>query len=241
MANGGGAFSPEEVKYLKSLPAVAEVSEKRITYSDAFKTSCMRRYLAGESPVKLFREAGLDPALIGYKRIERCFARWRKTEADVLPGVSFDKNSGDNLSRGGGMDSLPETSAAEDIDDIESEPRVVAFPPRRGGKQIDMRDLLIYQQVRRIDELEQRIDVLRARLRERDARLGVPKRFVPHAERVAEVGEDDPNGGHPNLPDVEASGDAAPSSGADSAPAIAPDAAPGAVPDAEPAEVSISQ
>lgn len=39
MANGGGVFSPEEVKYLKSLPAVAEASEKRITYSDAFKTS----------------------------------------------------------------------------------------------------------------------------------------------------------------------------------------------------------
>ena len=32
---------------------------------------------AGEKPTALFREAGLDPKLIGYKRIERAFARWR--------------------------------------------------------------------------------------------------------------------------------------------------------------------
>lgn len=69
-------FSPEEVEYLRTLPAVVRVTERRITYSDAFKNACVRRYLAGESPVKLFREAGLDPAIIGHKRIERCFARW---------------------------------------------------------------------------------------------------------------------------------------------------------------------
>lgn len=241
MASGGGAFSPEEAKYLKSLPAVAEASEKRITYSDAFKTSCMRRYLVGESPVKLFREAGLDPALIGYKRIERCFARWRKTEADALSGVSFDKNGGDNLSRGGGIDSLPDTSAAEDIDDIESEPRVVAFPPRRGGKQIDMRDLLIYQQVRRIDELEQRIDVLRARLRERDARLGVARRPMAHSNHPAESGGDDRGDDRPGLSDIEESGGAMSVPEADSSPAVSPDAVSDVMPDAGPAEVSISQ
>ena len=77
MHNGGGTFSPEEVEYLRSLPVVAEATSKRITYTESFKHNCMRRYLAGESPVELFREAGLDPSLIGYKRIERCFARWR--------------------------------------------------------------------------------------------------------------------------------------------------------------------
>lgn len=78
MCNGGGAFSPEEVEYLRSLPVVAEATSRRITYTESFKHNCMRRYHAGESPVELFREAGLDPSLIGYKRIERCFARWRK-------------------------------------------------------------------------------------------------------------------------------------------------------------------
>ena len=74
MTVGGGAFSPEEVKYLKSLPAVAEATSKRITYTDDFKRYCVTRYNEGASPVRLFREAGLDSALIGYKRIERCLA-----------------------------------------------------------------------------------------------------------------------------------------------------------------------
>lgn len=98
MSNGGGMFSPEEVAYLKTLPAVAEATSRRITYSEAFKQSCMRRYRAGESPVKLFREAGLDPALIGYKRIERCFARWRKSTSVVTSGLEYE----DRLDADGG-------------------------------------------------------------------------------------------------------------------------------------------
>ena len=31
----------------------------------------------------MFREAGLDPALIGYKRIERCLARWRESQDEI--------------------------------------------------------------------------------------------------------------------------------------------------------------
>lgn len=77
MCNGGGAFSQEEVEYLRSLPAVAEATTRRITYTEAFKHNCVRRYRSGESPVEIFREAGLDPSLIGHKRIERCLARWR--------------------------------------------------------------------------------------------------------------------------------------------------------------------
>lgn len=70
---------------LRDLPAVANVSKDRITYSNAFKQVCVIRYLAGESPTKIFREAGLPPELIGYKRIERSVARWK---AAVLKSVS---------------------------------------------------------------------------------------------------------------------------------------------------------
>lgn len=84
MASGGGVFSPEEIKYLKSLPAVAEATAKRITYTDDFKRYCVVRYSEGASPVRMFREAGLDPALIGYKRIERCIARWREAQEEIL-------------------------------------------------------------------------------------------------------------------------------------------------------------
>ena len=82
---GGGSFSRDELQMLRDLPAVANVSKDRITYSNAFKQVCVIRYLAGESPTKIFREAGLPPELIGYKRIERSVARWK---AAVLKSVS---------------------------------------------------------------------------------------------------------------------------------------------------------
>lgn len=79
----------DELQMLRDLPAVANVSKDRITYSNAFKQVCVIRYLAGESPTKIFREAGLPPELIGYKRIERSVARWK---AAVLKSVSGSSN-----------------------------------------------------------------------------------------------------------------------------------------------------
>ena len=37
-----------------------------------------RRWLACRD----FREAGLDPKIIGYKRVERCIARWKAENAE---------------------------------------------------------------------------------------------------------------------------------------------------------------
>ena len=79
----------DELQMLRDLPAVSNVSKDRITYSNAFKQVCVIRYLAGESPTKIFREAGLPPELIGYKRIERSVARWK---AAVLKSVSGSSN-----------------------------------------------------------------------------------------------------------------------------------------------------
>lgn len=83
----------DELQMLRDLPAVANVSKDRITYSNAFKQVCVIWYLAGESPTKIFREAGLPPELIGYKRIERSVARWK---AAVLKSV----NGSSNMSNG---------------------------------------------------------------------------------------------------------------------------------------------
>ena len=84
MTSGGGTFSPEEIKYLKSLSAVAEATAKRITYTDDFKRYCVVHYNEGASPVRMFREAGLDPALRGYKRFERCLAGGRESRDEIL-------------------------------------------------------------------------------------------------------------------------------------------------------------
>ena len=78
----------DELQMLRDLPAVANVSKDRITYSNAFKQVCVIRYLAGESPTKIFREAGLPPELIGYKRIERSVARWKAATLKSVSGSS---------------------------------------------------------------------------------------------------------------------------------------------------------
>lgn len=101
MTSGGGTFSPEEIKYLKSLSAVAEATAKRITYTDDFKRYCVVHYNEGASPVRMFREAGLDPALIGYKRIERCLARWRESQDEILN--SGNAKAGVENKLGGGL------------------------------------------------------------------------------------------------------------------------------------------
>ena len=79
-------FTKEQIAYLESLPAVAAASAVRITYTDEFKRSCLTSYYRGGSPVDLFRKAGLPPELIGYKRIERCFSRWRESASEIFAG-----------------------------------------------------------------------------------------------------------------------------------------------------------
>lgn len=74
-----GKFTAKERSYLASLPAVKSVSASHIRYTDQFRVECMCRY-RGESPAAIFREAGLDPKLIGYKRVERCIARWKRRQ-----------------------------------------------------------------------------------------------------------------------------------------------------------------
>lgn len=156
MTSGGGTFSPEEIKYLKSLSAVAEATAKRITYTDDFKRYCVVHYNEGASPVRMFREAGLDPALIGYKRIERCLARWRESQDEIL-------NSG-NAKADSAESSLPAGTGSESDFHVSPERRAIIFPVSRKEQNNDLRDLLISQQVRRIDELERQVDMLEALL-----------------------------------------------------------------------------
>lgn len=151
-------FSAREMRYLQSLPAVERVSQKRIQYTEEFKRDCMRRYRNGESPAKIFRSAGLDTALIGYKRIERCFARWRRTEEG-------DDDGGEAPNRGGFEVSQTDRWVGP------------AMPPVNDGRYFTTRDdmapdsmdlqtclLVVAQQARRIDQLEHKVKQLEHRL-----------------------------------------------------------------------------
>lgn len=148
-------FTDEEISYLLSLPAVRSVSGTRIEYSERFKRECMRRYTNGESPSKVFREAGLDMSLIGYKRIERCIARWSRTERlcdDNDPELQHALSASLAVSegnRGGSSD----------------EPTMF---PNRAHHPNDIRDMLIAQQTKRINELESKVKALQAQLERRE-------------------------------------------------------------------------
>ena len=157
VASGGGAFSVEEVAYLKTLPAVADATRSRIIYTEEFKVDCVLRYAQGESPVQLFREAGLDPSLIGYKRIECAIARWRRQMNVAATTVKQPRGK-----RGNAV--MADLRAPTHID--------ASFAPQAIGSRGDIRDVLIAQQVRRIDELERQVDELSRELRKLSAPHG---------------------------------------------------------------------
>ena len=159
----------EELQMLRDLPAVANVSKDRITYSNAFKQVCVIRYLAGESPTKIFREAGLPPELIGYKRIERSVARWK---AAVLKSV----NGSSNMSNGEIITELVNLyvhavsggGISADVP-VPSDAAAIAVPPAplsaSGGLDSETALVIIKQQARRINELERENESLRGRLK----------------------------------------------------------------------------
>lgn len=158
---GGGVFSDEEIQMLRGLPAVANVTRNRITYSDAFKQVCTIRYLAGESPTKIFREAGLPPDLVGCKRIERSVARWKAAAIKSVSGndhlddseiiaqlverykrTLVTKRNLDNMASGVPDSSVPVMSEGA----VGAHVSISALDGDTAG--------IIKQQARRIDELE---------------------------------------------------------------------------------------
>ena len=178
----GGVFSAEEIVYLKTLPAVADATRNRIIYAESFKVDCVLRYAQGESPVQLFREAGLDPSLIGYKRIECAIARWRR---QMNVAVTPMKRTHARRSHAGAANPLSVAGGA------------TSFVPQPIGARGDIRDVLIAQQVRRIDELERQVDALSRRLQycsaQHDA-VGEPGAEVPAAGGSDSMGASDGTG-----------------------------------------------
>ena len=157
-------FTRKQAAYLRSLPAVERVVDGRVTYSESFKRHCMRRYAAGESPAVIFREAGLDSSVIGYKRIERCIARWRKT---VMPSM---KESGE----------LTPESIAEEASGVvnpESEPFRMSY------------EKLLERQINRIDELEHELSSLRRQLIRQQKQMFAEFDREAHEREDAPMGE----------------------------------------------------
>ncbi|WP_370355805.1 HTH domain-containing protein [Lysinibacillus sp. S2017] len=64
-------FTPKQIQQLQKNPNVQNVSERTITYTDAFKSRFIDGYLTGRTPRQIFKEYGFDEEIIGIKRIEQ--------------------------------------------------------------------------------------------------------------------------------------------------------------------------
>ena len=78
-----------DLEKIKNNKYVSKVSRGRIYYTEEFKELFTTQYLAGKSPVVIFREAGFDTAKLGNKRIERASANWRKKYK--IPSLQYDR------------------------------------------------------------------------------------------------------------------------------------------------------
>lgn len=80
----GKKLDRETINYLRALPEIVRrVQGGRIYYTNFFRVQATARYAMGDRPVDIFRDNGIGPEVIGYKRIERCIARWRENPAEL--------------------------------------------------------------------------------------------------------------------------------------------------------------
>jgi hypothetical protein len=63
------SLSQEQIEELKKSPHILFVSEKTISYSAKFKEHVYHEYQAGKSYETILSEAGIDPDLLGTRRL----------------------------------------------------------------------------------------------------------------------------------------------------------------------------
>lgn len=175
-----GKFTTRERAYLMSLPAVESVTPERIFYAERFKAECMRRYHEGESPTKIFNDAGLYSSLIGYKRIERCIARWRADERSGRLGSEYE--TGDAA-----VNNLPDMPAARFVGNgaVHAQNARWAAQTRASRSVQDVSGLLLMRYESRLRTLEKRIAIMAERI-DRMERVAT----MPTSEVLIEAGDD---------------------------------------------------
>lgn len=78
-------FTPKQIKMLLNSPYVASVSCNTITYTKEFKEWIWQRYCDGIDPKQVFRDAGIDPAILGVTRVKGLINALREQKERGLP------------------------------------------------------------------------------------------------------------------------------------------------------------
>ncbi len=72
-------FTNAQIKKLNKNKWIKRISNKGITYTDEFKYKLVKECENYKKfPQDVFRECGIDPEIVGIKRIESSAYRWRK-------------------------------------------------------------------------------------------------------------------------------------------------------------------
>lgn len=84
----GKKLDRETVNYLRALPEIVRrVQGGRIYYTNSFRAQATARYAMGDLPVDIFRDNGIGPEVIGYKRIERLSPGGEKTRTNYPQSI----------------------------------------------------------------------------------------------------------------------------------------------------------
>ena len=62
-------LNPEEIAELRSCPYVASIISGRINFTNEFKRSAYQQLLDGKTMRTIFEEHGIDPEILGDRRI----------------------------------------------------------------------------------------------------------------------------------------------------------------------------
>lgn len=72
-------FTDSQVKKLSKNKFIKNISNKAITYTDEFKIKLVKECEDFKKfPRDVFKESGIDPEIVGERRIANCANRWRK-------------------------------------------------------------------------------------------------------------------------------------------------------------------
>jgi transposase-like protein len=71
-------LTKEQIDRILKNAHVLRCSERSITYTKDFKLLAIRLYERGLTSSEIFRDAGLDPSLIGRRQPKKCLHRWLK-------------------------------------------------------------------------------------------------------------------------------------------------------------------
>lgn len=99
---GNHYFTDEQIRILERNPYIQKITHKSIKYSQQFKEEFWRLYSQGETPRSILQSFGIDPGILGERRLSNIVQRI-KIEAERLEGFADTRATNSGRPRTGHM------------------------------------------------------------------------------------------------------------------------------------------